>query len=85
MNRYESMPLNRKAIKMPVSPKDFPGAIERSVMQRLNLASGLAPKKLGAGWRVVAKLLTKGWIEQSDDGYRLTPAGSEAFKRPIPM
>ena len=29
---------------------------------------------------MIANLAAKGWINQFDDGYRLMPAGLEAFK-----
>jgi hypothetical protein len=70
---------------MPAAPKDLPNAIERSAMQRLYSAKGLGADKIGAGRRVIANLMAKGWIERCDGGYRLTSAGQEVFKRPIPI
>jgi hypothetical protein len=70
---------------MPAAPKDLPNAIERSAMQRLVPTRGLAAEKIGAGRRVIANLMAKGWIERCDGGYRLTSAGQEVFKRPIPL
>ncbi len=68
----------------------IPNANQRQVLQRLRTDHwrSIAALKISVGYRLLERLLVNGWVERRDGGgvieLKLTSAGSEALKMPIP-
>jgi hypothetical protein len=75
---------------MPARPSHIPHVVERTTLQRMSATKGLPLEKLyPSGKQTVASMIAKGWIERRSDDqgravYRITAAGQEALKAPIP-
>ncbi len=67
----------------------IPNANQRQVMQRLRTDNWrkMAELKISVGYRLLERLVENGWVERRDENgveLKMTGAGSEALKAPIP-
>ncbi len=64
-----------------------PTMTHRQVMQRLSADKWrhVATLDVAAGDKLLAKLVSNGWIELRENELRLTPAGLEALRAKIPV
>ena len=66
--------------------KPYPTYRQREVLQRL-MSGDWVPilRQIPVGEKLLANLLRAGWIERTNDLYRITEAGRTAFKTPVPI
>jgi hypothetical protein len=72
---------------MPARDKHLPTHRERIVLQRLRVRDELSAKDLEPSThRTILRLMAKGWIERGSSAgrYRITSAGNEAMRAPLP-
>ena len=62
----------------------LPNVVERAALQELKVRE-LPARRIGTS-TVIAKMLSKGWIERGSSArnYRITPAGAEALRKRLP-
>ena len=66
--------------------KPYPTYRQREVLQLL-ISGDWVPilRRIPVGERLLATLLRTGWIERTNDLYRITEAGRAAFKTRVPI
>jgi hypothetical protein len=66
--------------------KPYPTARQREVLQLL-MSGDWVPilRRIPVGKKLLATLLRTGWIERTNDLYRITEAGRTAFKTRVPI
>ena len=66
--------------------KPYPTARQREVLQLL-MSGDWVPilRRIPVGERLLATLLRTGWVERTNDLYRITEAGRTAFKTRVPI
>ena len=73
---------------MPARPSHLPSHTERTALLKLRAYTELtAREREPTGQQTIQKMVAKGWLERGvkPGTYRITAAGDEALRAPLPM